>query len=154
MSTPPQRNYFMSYFNSDEMNIENEKQIFKRLPEDGKIDALYEILSFIRSNQGNIAARQASADKNIIEIKKDVNRLERDNKRYREIREQREKKVAELLDTSPDIANLPPDEKQRMTDKFLAILNKSDERWLPVVRELLRIIIIVLGIIVGKQFLP
>lgn len=144
----------MSYFNSDEMNIENEKQIFKRLPEDGKIDALYEILSFIRSNQGNIAARQASADKNIIEIKKDVNRLERDNKRYREIREQREKKVAELLDTSPDIANLPPDEKQRMTDKFLAILNKSDERWLPVVRELLRIIIIVLGIIVGKQFLP
>lgn len=138
----------------ENINAEQERQIFKRLSLDEQMEAIYEILAYMKENQQGIASRQAVADKHIIDIQGDLKRVEKDNKKYRDKREEREKKVVELLETSPDIAKLPPEEKQKMTDKFWAIVNKRDETWLPILRDLIRLALALVAVITAGKILP
>lgn len=133
---------------------DNEKQIFKRLSPEDKLDAAYEILAFVRTSLQEIAGRQATADKNIIQLQKEVDRFEREARAYRKVRADRERKVSDLLDTNPDIKALPQEDKQKLTDKFMAIVTRQDEKWLPLIKEAMRIILILIGLLIGKQLLP
>lgn len=138
------------------INNESERQVFKQLSTTDQLFALYEIVSHNRTEQQSSLSRLANIEKKQIESDRVMKEFKKELRAVRETREARERKLAYLLDTAPNAKDMTPEEKNSLTDKLIAIgsAKKQDAQWLPVVKEALRIIVILLGIVLGKQLLP
>lgn len=86
------------------------KKVFLAMPREEQLMAILGMLAFTNS-------QLAILQKELIELKET-------NQRHREEREKREKKLADILDTDPNIQALSPDEKQTTVQKILALATR------------------------------
>lgn len=142
------------------VNNEDERKVFASLSEADKFFALYEIMANTRKEQGDnkreIMAEIANIKKTQITAEKDLDEFKKDTRRERTKRENREKKLTELLDTSPDIQRMSPEDKETLTEKIRAMVavKKNNDTWMPIVRDLIRIVLAALAIIGGSKLIP
>lgn len=142
------------------LDNESERRIFKRLPEGEKLAALYEIMSHVRhetkEEKQAIMSEIANIKRAQIETKDDLDDFKKEQRKERENRKKREQKLIDLLDTSPEINKMSNEEKLTLTDEVRAIVagRKRDDKWMPIVRDLIRITLAILAIIGGSKLLP
>jgi hypothetical protein len=142
------------------INNEVERKVFASLSEDDKFIALYEIIANARKEQEENKQAIMGEITNIklaqLKTKDELDDFKRENRRERVKREKREQKLTDLLDTAPDIRDMSSEEKETLTEKIKAMVTakKSNEAYMPIVRDLIRIILAILAIIGGSKLLP
>lgn len=110
----------------------------------------------IENQVRSIRSTQAQMKKEQIELKDELKEFEKEQRKVRREREEREKKqsvidakIDELIDTTPDIQTLSDEEKLSLSQKLIMLKEKSkrQEMWIPVIRDAIRLLLAVAGII-------
>lgn len=122
---------------------ENERRVFRRLPENEKFVALYEIMTYNRNSHQELKNELAVLIKDKIALTERIDLLEKNLNNYREMREKRESKLYDVIDTAPPTKNMTPEQKQNTMDKIIAVAVRKQDN----IRELIRLAIIVATII-------
>ena len=115
------------------------KQVFLKLPREEQLLAILGMITFTN-------AQLAQLQKDMIEY-----RAEREQKER--VRDDREKKLAELLDTDPNIQALSPEEKQNTVQKIMTLATRPVAGG-GLVDKVLSIILVILFVMYVSGRLP
>lgn len=88
----------------------NAKKVFLAMPREEQLLSILGMIAFLRSQFAN--------------LQRDVIKDREDAKAYREQREEREQKLADILETDPDIQALSHDEKQNTIQKIFSLATR------------------------------
>jgi len=116
---------------------ENAKKVFLAMPREEQLLAILGMIAYLRSEIANMKMDQID---------------------YRMERETRERKLVDILDTSPKFKSMSSDQKQTTMDKILVLLNSKVDFWVwardKVLPQILTVIVLGILYLVFGEKLP
>lgn len=122
------------------------RKVFLAMPSEEQRLAMLGLIAFTNSELANL-------QKEVINLKNQLGGMEKEMQDYRKTREDREQKLNALLDTSPEIQAMSPEEKQSTVSKIFALATRPAKNGM-LLDKILSLIIVIVFIMYATGNLP